>query len=55
MDRTVETRVDSVSTTPSVTMSTVFVYRGVVRVTRETSVLKVNLANMQGAHMINLF
>ena len=41
MDRTVETRVDSVSTTPSVTMSTVAVYRGVVLDIRETSVKKV--------------
>ena len=55
MDRTVVTRVDRVSTTPSVTMSTVPVYRGVVLVTRKLIVLKVNLANMQGAHMINLF
>ena len=55
MDRTAVTRVDPVSTTPCVTMSTVPVYRGVVLVTRETRVLKVNLANMQGGHMINLF
>ena len=55
MDRTVVTRVDPVSTTPSVTMSTVAVYRGVVLDIRETSVQKVNLANMQRAHMINLF
>ena len=38
MDRTVETRVDPVSTTPSVTTSTVAVYRGVVLDTREISV-----------------
>ena len=55
MDRTVLTRVDPVSTTHSVTMSTVAVYRGVVLGIRETSVQKVNLANMQRAHMINLF
>ena len=55
MDRTVVTRVDPVSTTPSVTMSTVAVYRGVVLDTREITVQKVNLATMQGAHMINLF
>ena len=55
MDRTVVTRVDPVSTTHSVTMSTVAVYRGVVLGTRKLIVLKVNLANMQGAHMINLF
>ena len=55
MDRTVETLVDPVSTTPSVTTLTVAVYRGVVLDTRETSVRKVNLANMQRAHMINLF
>ena len=41
MDRTVVTCVDPVSTTPSVTMSTVAVYRGVVLGTREISVLKV--------------
>ena len=55
MDRTVETLVDSVSMTPSVTTLTVPVYRGVVLGIRETSVQKVNLANMQRAHMINLF
>ena len=41
MDRTVLVSVDPVSTTPSVTMSTVSVYRGVVLDTRETSVQKV--------------
>ena len=41
MDRTVVRRVDPVSTTHSVTMSTVAVYRGVVRDTRETNVKKV--------------
>ena len=41
MDRTVVTRVDPVSTTPSVTMSTVAVYRGVVLGTREINVQKV--------------
>ena len=41
MDRTVVTRVEPVSTTHSVTMSTVSVYRGVVLDTRETSVQKV--------------
>ena len=41
MDRTVETRVDPASTTPSVTTSTVAVYRGVVLGSRETSVKKV--------------
>ena len=41
MDRTVVTRVDPVSTTPSVTMSTVAVYWDVVLDTRETSVQKV--------------
>ena len=41
MDRTVVTRVDRVSTTHSVTMSTVAVYRGVVLGTRGISVLKV--------------
>ena len=41
MERTVVRRVNSVSTTPSVTMSTVAVYRGVVLGIRETSVLKV--------------
>ena len=41
MDRTVATRVDPVSTTPSVTMSTVAVYRGVVLGTREINVQKV--------------
>ena len=42
MDRTVVTRVDYVSTTPNVTMSTVAVYRDVVLGIRETSVQKVN-------------
>ena len=41
MDRTAVTRVDSVSTTHSVTTSTVAVYRGVVLGTREISVQKV--------------
>ena len=41
MDRTVVTHVDPASTTPSVTTSTVAVYRGVVLGTREISVLKV--------------
>ena len=41
MDRTVETRVDPVSITPSVTMSTVAVYRDVALDTREISVQKV--------------
>ena len=41
MDRTVETRVDPVSTTHSVTTSPVPVYRGVVLGTREISVQKV--------------
>ena len=41
MDRTVETRVDPVSTTHSVTTSTVAVYKGVVLDIRETSVKKV--------------
>ena len=41
MDRTVVTRVDPVSTTPSVTTSTVAVYRGVVLGIREPSVQKV--------------
>ena len=41
MDRTVVTLVGPVSTTHSVTMSTVPVYRGVVLDTRETSVQKV--------------
>ena len=55
MDKTAVTCVDPVSTTHSVTMSTVAVYRGVVLGTRKLIVLKVNLANMQGAHMIHLF
>ena len=41
MGRPAVTRVDSVSTTPSVTMSTVAVYRGVVLDTREINVQKV--------------
>ena len=41
MDRTVETPVDLVSTTHSVTMSTVAVYRGVVLGTSKLIVLKV--------------
>ena len=41
MDRTVVRRVDPVSTTHSVTMSPVAVYRGVVLGIKETSVQKV--------------
>ena len=41
MGRTVETRVDPVSTAPSVTMPTVSVYRGVVQGSRGTNVQKV--------------
>ena len=41
MERTVATRVDPVSTTTSVTMSTGFVYRGVILATRGTNVQKV--------------
>ena len=41
MDRTVVTRVEPVSTTPSVTMSTVPVYRGVFLGTSKLIVLKV--------------
>ena len=41
MDRTVETRVGPVSTTPSVITSPVAVYRGVVLGIREISVQKV--------------
>ena len=41
MEKTVVGRVDPVSTTPSATMSTVAVYRGVVQGTWETSVRKV--------------
>ena len=51
MDRTVVTRVDPVSTTPSVTMSTVAVYRGVVLGIMEISVQKVTEMKEKLGHL----
>ena len=51
MDRTAVTCVDPVSTTHSVTMSTVAVYRGVVLGTREISVQKVTEMKEKLGHL----
>ena len=51
MDRTAVTRVDPVSTTPSVITSPVAVYRGVVLGTREIRVQKVTEMKEKLGHL----
>ena len=55
MDKTVVTPVDPVSTTPSVTMSTVAVYRGVGMGIMEISVQKVKSSERARCSYYKLF